>query len=136
MQANAASLVQVLVNQAPDKVGKVVIKASHGDNPTAAGQMTHYLGGTVQMHGVLGVTNNNSLGQRWVGVFGNLTEAKAPVFQVEGVDKVYLGVNDPSPALTQQPFFLMFDNTAGGNPLTELTYVKVKAVTIRVASWR
>lgn len=89
--------------------------------------MTAYTGGTVQMHGVLGVTNNNSLGQRWVGVFGNLAETKAPVFQVEGVDKVYLGVNDPTPAMTQQPFFLMFDNTAGGDPLTNLTYVKVKA---------
>ncbi len=124
----AGQPVQVLVNQASDKVGKVVIKASNGDNPTPGGaDMTSYTGGTVQMHGVLGVTNNNSLGQRWVGVLGNLDEANAPVFQVEGVDKVYLGVNDPIPAVTQQPFFLMFDNTAGGDPLTKLTYVKVKA---------
>lgn len=124
----AGQPVQVLVNQASDKVGKVVIKASNGDNPSPGGaDMTNYTGGTVQMHGVLGVTNNNSLGQRWVGVFGNLNETKAPVFQVEGVDKVYLGVNDPTPAQTQQPFYLMFDNTAGGDPLTNLTYVKVNA---------
>lgn len=102
-ESAAARAVQVLVNNGNS--GKVVIKASNGDNPAAANR-TIYHGGTVQMGGTLGVTNNNALGQRWVGVVGGRTEAGAPVFQVEEVDKLQLGVNDPNNNPTFQPFFL------------------------------
>lgn len=119
----AARKVQVLVNNG--NRGKVVIKASNGDNPAGANR-TIYHGGTVQMGGTLGVTNNNALGQRWVGVVGSRTEARAPVFQVEEVDKLQLGVNDPDNNPTFQPFFLML-NTADGGAATDLRYVKVNA---------
>lgn len=120
-------VMQVVVNN--DNEGKVVIKASNGDDPKVSGAnnwFTRYHGGTVQMGGTLGVTNNNALGQRWVGVVGSRTVAKAPVFQVEEVDKLQLGVNDPANQPTFQPFFLMF-NTADGGAATDLRYVKVNA---------
>ncbi|WP_233572715.1 hypothetical protein [Fretibacterium sp. OH1220_COT-178] len=123
----AARAVQVLVNNGNS--GKVVIRASNGDDPKVVGgndYFTRYHGGTVQMGGTLGVTNNNALGQRWVGVVGSRTEARAPVFQVEEVDKLQLGVNDPKNRPTFQPFFLM-RNTADGGAAADLRYVKVNA---------
>lgn len=126
-ESAVARVMQVVVNN--DNEGKVVIKASNGDDPKVSGVnnwFTRYHGGTVQMGGTLGVTNNNALGQRWVGVVGSRTVAKAPVFQVEEVDKLQLGVNDPANQPTFQPFFLMF-NTADGGAATDLRYVKVNA---------
>ena len=76
--AGGANNIQVAVNTA-DAKGKVVMKASDGDNPTGA-TMTEYTGGTVQESGTLGVTNGNALGQAWVGVVGNYDKGDAPVF--------------------------------------------------------
>ena len=102
--AGAANNIQVAVNTA-DAKGKVVMKASDGDNPTGL-TMTEYTGGTVQESGTLGVTNGNALGQAWVGVVGNYDKGDAPVFQMEGVNELQLGFTDPNNNQTDQPFFL------------------------------
>ncbi len=123
--AGAAANIQVVVNDA-DAPGKVVMKASNGDNPGDAGgaNMTEYSGGTVLESGTLGVTRGNALGQAWVAVLGNVNEASAPVFQTEGVNEVQLGKNDPTGAATVQPFYLLWaaDPPAAN---TDLRYVEV-----------
>lgn len=121
----AANRIQLVVNNGT--AGKVVVKGSNGDMPTATGDVyTLYHGGTVQMGGTLGVTENNALGQRWVGVQGSRAEGRAPVFMVEGTDKLQLGEgNDPANAPIFQPFFLIHDAAAA--TVGELRYVKLHA---------
>ena len=116
--------IQLVVNAA----GKVVMKGSNAevlDNVV----YTRYHGGTVLMAGTLGVTNNNALGQRWIGVVGSRSKASAPVFQVEGTDKLQFGEgNDPANAPIFQPFFLIHDSD--DTTSSELRYVTVKADSI------
>ena len=125
--AGVANNIQVAVNTA-DAKGKVVMKASDGDNPTGA-TMTEYTGGTVQESGTLGVTNGNALGQAWVGVVGNYDKGDAPVFQMEGVNELQLGFTDPNNNQTDQPFFLLADTTVPTAPtlLTDLRYVTLNS---------
>lgn len=105
---NAANKLQVLINGNGGK-GKVVIKASAGDNPVNDAEMTEYSGGTILESGVLGVTHKNSLGQAWVAVLGNPDEKDAPVFQTEAVDVVQLGAQTPSNTkLVVQPLYLVW----------------------------
>ena len=111
MSAAPANL-QVLVNGNEER-GKVVIKASAGDNPIDNATMTHYLGGTVLADGTLGVTHANSLGQRWIAVRGNPDPALAPVFRTEEVNEVQFGLKDPKGDETRQPFYLLYDAFAG-----------------------
>ena len=108
----APNNLQVVIN-ANEERGKVVIKASAGDNPTAGGDMTEYNGGTVLADGTLGVTHANSLGQAWVAVRGNPDPALAPVFRTEEVNEVQFGLKDPGGAETRQPFYLLYDAIAG-----------------------
>ena len=143
-QSVAGRPLQLVVN-ADNNMGKVVVKASNGDDPRVNADLpagvlapaggsqayTFYTGGTVQENGILGVTHDNSLGQNWVGVRAHRDMAKAPVFQVEKVDKVTIGAPDPDPATDEvQPFYLMYDPAtavAGYNPANEVTYVKIMA---------
>ena len=127
MTAGGANNIQVAVNTA-DAKGKVVMKASDGDNPTGA-TMTEYTGGTVQESGTLGVTNGNALGQAWVGVVGNYDKGDAPVFQMEGVNELQLGFTDPNNNQTDQPFFLLADTAAPAAPTlpTDLRYVTLNS---------
>lgn len=125
-QQNGANNVQVLVNDTMDEPGTVVIKASNGDAPDAAGNMTNYLGGTVLYGGTLGVTHNNALGLRWVGAVANPVLANSPVFRVQDVDVLQLGVNAPDATPTIQPFFMFIDNATVADQ-DRLTYVTFEA---------
>lgn len=142
-QSVGAQPLQFVVN-ADGNMGKVIVKASNGDDPRVNADLpagvlapvvgqayTFYTGGTVQENGTLGVTHDNSLGQNWVGVRAHRDMAKAPVFQVEKVDKVTIGAPDPDPATDEvQPFYLMYDPATvvvGYNPANEVTYVKIMA---------
>ena len=123
----AGAAVQLLVNPSGN-TGKVVVRASNGDNPNAAANMTSFSGGTVQLGGTLGVTRDNSLGQAWIGVLGNVAQASAPIFQTEGVNEVQFGFRDPSGAVTQQPFYLLWNAVAGaGNKRYDVSFKRRKA---------
>ena len=53
-----------------------------------------------------------------------MAQASAPIFQTEGVNEVQFGFRDPSGAVTQQPFYLLWNAVAGaGN--SDLRYVTV-----------
>ena len=110
---------QVIVNR--NGGGVVTFKGSNNNGPTKD-VYTLYHGGTVQFGGTFVVTENNALGQRWIGVRGASTAAAAPVFQSGANDKVQFGNgNDPAGNPLYQPFLLSTHNEGA------LQYVKVNA---------
>lgn len=126
-QIAAPNNVQVLVNDGMDEPGTVVMSASNGNAPTAAANMTNYRGGTVLYGGTLGVTHNNALGLSWVGAVANPVMADSPVFRVQDVDVLQLGVNAPDGTTpTVQPFFMFIDNATAADQ-NRLTYVTFEA---------
>ena len=123
----AGNVIQVLVNQAND--GEVLINASNADAPTVASR-TIYTGGTFAFGGTLAATNNNSLGQGWVAIQGRPAGASraGAIFKAAGTTQLVLGTLDPGSAVTNQPFYLVRDNTNGAE------YDGAQLATIKVAT--
>ena len=117
---NGANKMQVVINNADDATGTVIIKASNADDPKA-GNNTKYEGGTALEKGVLGVTNSNSLGQAWVAILGD--PKNNPIFRVAGANAVTFGNPDEDGAATKQPFFLGWLSDPAVAKDTDLRYV-------------
>lgn len=103
---------QIIVNGPRDGAttnnGTVFIKGGNNDAPIAA-HYNRYYGGTFVYGGTLAISNNNSLGQRWVALMARSPKdsRKGATLVANGTTRIYIGGDDLSGATKGQPLYLV-----------------------------